>query len=735
MSKKINKYRKNRSGGKGREEKGSRSERDSQALQVAILRFLAESVVEEVPLREINRFFQDQGWPKKSVTEAIDRLFSEQLLSGSGKQNLRINPKTPVYSGVISQHPRGFGFVTPAPSSPGSPRQQKDIFIPLRGMGQAHHGDTVDVLVTKKAGKERSEGTVLRIISEAHPVIAGIVQRQDNRLIVVPDDNRFPFFVTIDDQQKDTNKGDAVIVEYRRPQQSSRAVPGRILRSLGNYRRTAVQQQLVIEKFSLNDRFSDEVLAEAENLQQPVRLEDGRLDLRDTPHITIDGEDARDFDDAIHVQKTRNGYRLFVSIADVGFFVVPGSELDQEAFKRGTSIYFPGSVLPMLPERLSNNLCSLVPDEDRLCVSAILDFDREGVVRQERFVRSVIRSRQRFTYTIVHAIAGLRDKQMRLQYKEFCLQLKWAFELAERLRSNRLASGSIDFNLPEPFFTLSAEGEVEDISQSERNSAHRLIEEFMLAANQAVARFLDNQHLPAIFRIHEPPEEIKLAPFLNFIKTLDLQLPPFTNTPGWFAQLLAICRNTKTEYIINNLSLRLMQQARYSGENKGHFGLATSHYVHFTSPIRRYPDLMIHRLLAETITKQPLSGKKTPNRKKTALQAVSLSQREREAINAEREMHDRLKAVFMEKHLGETFTVIVSMVTDSTLYVELQERCISGSIEVSFLRDDYYIFDEKHYRLFGEITGKTIQIGDSLEVELVGVDIPGKRIFFQPVVR
>jgi ribonuclease R len=735
MSKKRSKIKNSRTTGQRRHINTTPLSRQAKAGQFEVLRILSGSINDKtLSIRDIFRTLEAQGFTKSAIDDAISRLLEKQLIVRNGKQKILISNKAPVYHGQISQHPRGFGFVKTTSNPGGIPPLSSDVFIPLQAMGNGHHGDTVAVLVTEKTSRNRYEGIVLQVLAQANPVIGGVVRQQGNDLLVLPDDNRFPFFITIDKKKNKAITGQAVIVEYDRNKLAGRFVPGKIVKILGSPDRVDVQVQLVITKFALNSRFSDTAQREADRLTMPAEVETARHDLRETAHITIDGEDAKDFDDAIHVKKTRNGYRLFVSIADVSYFVTAGSELDNGAYLRGTSIYFPGHVLPMLPEKLSNDLCSLVPDQDRLCVTAILDFDRAGKLQRKEFSRSIIRSRQRFTYRTVYAIGVGKDKELRKEYSMFTRQLKWAFELAEKLRANRLAGGSIDFNLAEPFFTINPAGEVAAIAPRERNSAHQLIEEFMLAANQAVASFLaEHAQSPVLYRIHETPDLVKLEPFLAFLKTLDLKLAPFTNKPGWFAELLAGCRGSKLEYIVNNLTLRLMQQARYSTSNLGHFGLAASHYTHFTSPIRRYPDLCIHRLLLATIARNTQDKTTAASVQKSAKDAEFLSLKEREAVNAERDMHDRLKALYMNRHVGETFAVIISQVTETTIFVELQEYCVSGLIEVSLLHDDYYIFDEKRYRLFGEISGRILQIGDQLTARLMEVDQISRRLYFRPV--
>ncbi|MBW1637259.1 MAG: VacB/RNase II family 3'-5' exoribonuclease, partial [Deltaproteobacteria bacterium] len=457
-----------------------------------------------------------------------------------------------------------------------------------------------------------------------------------------------------------------------------------------------------------------------------------RTDFRHIEHITIDGETARDFDDAVCVKKSLDGFQLYVSIADVSHFIRPGSHLDKEAYVRGTSIYFPGRVIPMLPEQLSNNLCSLTPGQDRFTVTAILDFDLSGNLLKKKFVRSVIRSYHRFTYTTVKQIVMDKTPQIRLQHEQFLSQLDWARELAELLLVNRQKRGAIGFTLAEPEITLTESGEIAAISSQERNFAHQIIEEFMLAANEAVAELFTQSGINALYRVHEPPDFEKVEDFYTFSRTLDLQLPQPVNSPEWFAGVVEQCKGKKTEYLVNNLLLRTMKQAHYSPENTGHFGLASRAYTHFTSPIRRYPDLLVHRLLLQIIERNPSQPKISRKDLKLQEKGEFLSARERSAIKAEREMNDRLKVRYMKKHLGENFEGIISGVNDFAMFIELKGMAISGSIGVSELKDDYYIHDEKNYRLIGELSGTVYQVGDLIRVTLIDVDSQRNRISFIP---
>ncbi len=689
------------------------------------------SAEEPVSLTEIENYLLKAGGKAKDHVKTIDSLLQEGLISKSGKRLYTISRNAPVYEGQLIQHPKGFGFVSPVHQHGKSASFARDPFISPSAMGTAQHGDRVLIRVLRTRKDLRPEAIVLQVTAHGSDRIAGIFKKDQRTAMVFPDDLRFPFTMRIDDYNGyNPLDGDAVIVQFTREVRPARILSGKILEVLGRSDKIDTQMRLVVEKFDLPHLFNDEVQQEVATLSSLIEPEENREDLRQTAHVTIDGETAKDFDDAICVMKTRQGFRLYVSIADVSHFVAPGSAIDQEAYARGTSIYFPGRVIPMLPERLSNDLCSLVPDKDRLTVSAILDFDRSGILQSKRFTRSLICSKQRFTYTIVKQILIDKDPAVRKLYKGFLTQLKWAQELAMALQQKRRQRGSIDFNLPEPEFTLTDAGEVSAISRIERNFAHQLIEEFMLAANEAVAELATTRRAPALYRVHEKPDPGKTEEFIAFAKTLGLHLPPHEDSSAWFAKVLDTCKDSKYEYIINNLLLRSMKQAQYAAENVGHFGLASSDYTHFTSPIRRYPDLIVHRTLLHLL-ENPIQ-KKPPKTAKLSFKDAGefLSARERTAIMAERDMQERLKIHFMQNHLGDSFDAIISGVNDSALFLEIPDHCVSGSIAIERLTDDCYLLDAKNHRLFGEITAKTYRIGDMLRVTLTDIDHPRRRLNF-----
>ena len=669
---------------------------------------------------------------KKDIEAGLESLIQEKLVRKIGKREYALHKHPPLYEAILEQNPRGFGFAARCSSAVGAPALKRDPFISASRMLQARQGDRILIRVHRTRSDERPEASVIKILARGTERLAGFFVKDRTGGHVIPEDIRYPFTVTVDASQlPEVSDGDVVIVRIDEGDASYRNVHGEILEVLGPADNIDVQMQLVIEKFSIPHLFSKETEKEAASLSENIVPERGREDLRDIPHVTIDGETAKDFDDAVAVVKTKHGYRLYVSIADVSHFVQQGSAIDRDAYERGTSIYFPGRVIPMLPEKLSNNLCSLVPDCDRLALTAILTFDREGNLQDKQFTRSIIRSRQRFTYTTVRKILIDQDKETRAAHKPFLTSLKWAEELARALHQKRRLRGALGFTLPEADIELEDDGRIRSIKRAERNFAHQLIEELMLAANEAVAATFTEQQRRALYRIHEQPDPDKVQEFSVFAKTLGLQLPKVENKPHWFARVLELCSGSPKEYIVNNLLLRTMQQARYSPDNAGHFGLAASDYTHFTSPIRRYPDLMVHRELCRMLNSKG-EMENTRNKRIPLKEAGDfLSQRERTAINAEREINDRLKLLFMEKHIGDTFDAVISGVSDSFLYVELLDLFINGAVAVEDMEGDYYFYDPSHYRLTGEISRKVFQIGNLVRVTLAEVDRPRKRINFK----
>ena len=503
---------------------------------------------------------------------------------------------------------------------------------------------------------------------------------------------------------------------------------GRVAEVLGEPDDPDVEAEVILRKYGLTNSFPANVMAEVKSVPLEVVESDlhNRVDLRSRTVVTIDGETARDFDDAVCIEKTAAGYRLWVSIADVSHYVKEGSAIDAEAYERSTSVYFPDRAIPMLPEALSNGICSLNPKVDRLTMTAEIDFDNDGRPTKKSFYESVIKSAERMTYTNVKKLIDGDDAAIKSRYAHILADIKLMAELAKKLTARRFEQGSIDFDLPEPQIIIDIKGKVEDIVRSERNEAHKLIEEFMLSANRAVAEEFSRRGLPFIYRIHEPPDEESVSEFADFIATFGIKFTP--GGPKSFQEALAKFDGRPEEKLINHVLLRSMKQAVYSDDNLGHFGLAFEDYTHFTSPIRRYPDLIVHRLLKRLVKKA--YSKEEQARMEAVLPeaAVHTSSRERKAMEAEREIADLKKCQFMQDKVGDVFDGFISGVTNFGFFVELKDFFVEGLVHVSTLADDYYVFDPKRHALLGERAGRKFMLADPVKVKVAAVGLERRRI-------
>jgi ribonuclease R len=708
-------------------ERGLRPVRAGNKLADRIIGFL-HGQGGETDLKEIAGALAVTRGLRKEIEEMLDDLCHHQLVQKIGKKRFRLQPQHFV-TATLTVNPRGFGFA--APDGRDAHRTEgRDVFVPGREMGTALHGDQVLLQITGSSRGGRFEGRVVHVLSRAVRQLAGIYREGHGGGFVTPDDERYPFTVAIAPERAGTARdGDAVLVEMLDFGLEGGQASGAVKQVLGDPDSLKVQMQMVISKFGLPAEFAGPAVAEADRCSDAVALTADRTDLRDILHITIDGETARDFDDAVAVLKTKKGFRLYVSIADVSHYVKPGSSLDRDAWERGTSVYFPNGVVPMLPERLSNNLCSLMPEVDRYAFTAILDFDRSGKRQKIAFVKSVIRSRYRMTYNQVRQILVDKDPMVRRQYKPLLTPVRWMAELGAELEKRRISRGSMGFEIPEPYVEFGPDETIRAIKLRERNQAHKIIEEFMLAANEAVAETFAGRNCPALYRIHQSPDPLKVAEFAEFMQSMGYEVPREREnlSSKWFNRLITQTRGTPREYLISNLILRVMQQARYAPDNIGHFGLAAEYYTHFTSPIRRYPDLLVHRALQGLLGP---AGKKPAPAVDLAEAGEFLSKRERVAVDAEREMLDRLKVRYLEDKVGEDFAGIISGISSFGLFVELTQTMISGAVSMADLPRGGYEFLEKRHTLLGRLTGKSYQVGDLVTVRLASVDKRARRINF-----
>ncbi len=688
-----------------------------------ILDFMRERAERPLSFREIVRAFDVRKEERDRFKKLLRDLVKEGTLIKIRGGRYGLPAKMNLVTGEISCHPDGFGFV--APEEGGT-----DVFINPRRLAGAMHGDTVVARVEGVKPGGRREGKIIRIIKRAHKEVVGRFERAKGFGVVIPSDQRVLSAIII--PPKDTGyaeDGKIVVAEITRWPQKNMAAAGRITEVIGDPEEPDVEAEVILKKFGLPSRFPAHAAAEARGVAREVSESEikGRTDLRGFTTLTIDGESAKDFDDAVSIERTEKGYRLRVSIADVSHYVKEGSHLDAEAYERGTSVYFPDRCIPMLPEALSNGICSLNPKVDRLTFTAEMEFDGRGHVVNKRFYESAIKSAERMTYTKVKKLIEGEDAELARQYAHILEDIRVMAELAEKLTILRVEAGSIDFDLPEPQIIIDIEGKVEDIVRSERNVAHRLIEEFMLAANKAVAGEFESRGLPFLYRVHDEPDPESIADFTEFIHGFGLHYRP-EGGPKSFQKVLKMVEGKPEEKLINHVLLRSMKQAVYSEENIGHFGLAFDTYTHFTSPIRRYPDLVVHRLLKLLVHGR--YKKEEKERMEAELPAIAshTSARERKAMEAEREIVDLKKAQFMKDKVGETFDGFISGVTSFGLFVEMKEYFVEGLVHISNIPDDYYTFDEKRHSLIGGNTKRVFRLGDGARVTITRVDLERRRI-------
>lgn len=633
-----------------------------------------------------------------------------------------------IMEGTFIGHYKGFGFVEVE-------GQEQDIFIPENDTGSAMHQDKVQILVRNghKEGK-RQEGVVLKVLERGMPSIVGTYQSSRDYGFVISDNPKFSKDIFISRKNSMGAKdGDKVVAEITDYGSRNRKPEGKITEVLGNLRSPGTDILAIVKSFNIPSVFPDKVLRQADRVPDHVQEADldGRLDLRDLVTVTIDGEDAKDLDDAISLTKEDGIYHLGVHIADVSNYVQGGSALDREALKRGTSVYLADRVIPMLPERLSNGICSLNQGQDRLTLSCLMDVNEKGKVISHKIAETVIRVDERMCYTDVKNILEDTDEVAKKRYEALIPMFFLMKELSGILRSRRHTRGSIDFDFPESKIILNAAGRAIDVQPYEANVATRIIEDFMLLANETVAKEYCEREIPFLYRTHENPDSDKMEKVLTFIRNQDIPVHKSHEeiTPLEVQEILNEIEGEPTEPLISRLLLRSMKQARYTTGCSGHFGLAAKHYCHFTSPIRRYPDLQIHRIIKETIRGRMNQEKKMYYAQILGDVADKTSTLERRAEEVERETVKLKKAEYMETRLGQNYEGIISGVTGWGLYVELPNT-VEGLVHISTLMDDYYQFDEEAYCLVGEKTGHTYRLGQKVTVKVSQVDLSTKSIDF-----
>ncbi|QLA18870.1 ribonuclease R [Desulfolutivibrio sulfoxidireducens] len=628
-----------------------------------------------------------------------------------------------LFVGRLEIQRSGVGYVVP------DDKRRKDLFISHKDMGDAWHGDRVAAAVTRERTGKNHEGRVARILERGQTMFpCRVVKRMGQGLFLCrPTDPRQPMSFMADYRPEGGKAVEPsvedIITVAAGEKLDYRLYSGSASELLGPQRDAGVQERLVKLNHEVPMVFPGRTLAEAEKLPEApggADFED-RTDLRDVPFVTIDGAKARDFDDAVHVEKLTRGYRLRVAIADVSHYVPEGSALDREALERGNSYYFPQSVEPMFPERLSNGLCSLNPHVPRLAMVADMTFSAKGMVREAAFYPAVIQSAARLTYAQVNRALFLDDAAEREAMAHVMPMLVTAEKLARLLHDLRLERGTLDFDLPEPEIHFNLNGEAVDIRPRVRHFGHQIVEEFMIAANEAVARYLTEQATPLLYRIHPDPDPAKLEALFTLLGNTSLA-PSLPAEPGPEALPLVLraASDTDLDYLVSRLALRTMMQASYSPRHEGHFGLASTCYCHFTSPIRRYADLVVHRALKKALAGQ---GATWTNPARLQKAADHLSRRERVAMEAEREILKRITVLFLEDKVGQVFTGVIGSLADFGFWVELKEVMAEGMVRLSTITDDYYAFFPERQELLGERTGRAFRLGQTIRVELMEANL------------
>jgi len=671
------------------------------------------------------------GLESEEQLEALRRRLRAMERDGQVIRNRKggygLVSKMDLVCGRVIGHPDGFGFLVPDEGG-------DDLFLNAREMRGVFHGDRVMARVAGIDRRGRREGSIVEVLERNTHTVVGRYFVEGGVGFVVPDNKRLVQDILVAGEEGlQADEGQIVTVEIvEQPTKRSRPL-GRIVEVLGEHMAPGMEIEIAIRSHGLPRSWPPQVEREIAVFDEevPEEAKEGREDLRHLPLVTIDGEDARDFDDAVFCRSHGKGWKLLVAIADVSSYVLPGMALDEEARERGTSVYFPERVIPMLPEVLSNGLCSLNPEVDRLCMACELSIDADGEVTGYRFFEGVMRSHARLTYTEVAAMLVEKDEAVRSRYSELLPHLEQLYALFQALRKQRERRGAMDFITTETRIVFGPGRKIEEIVPLERNEAHMLIEECMVAANVAAADFLLKHGIPALYRVHEGPTAEKLEALREFLGELGLQLEGGEKPRAWhFAKLLREIEDRPDAHLIQTVLLRSMQQAIYTPDNAGHFGLAYDAYTHFTSPIRRYPDLIVHRAIRHVLAKRKVR-EWAWSPEEMALLGEHCSMTERRADEATRDAVDWLKCEYMMDRVGDVFDGVISSVTGFGLFVELEQVYVEGLVHVTALGNDYFHFDPARHRLTGEHTRKRYRLGDRIRVKVVRVDLDERKIDFE----
>jgi ribonuclease R len=699
-----------------------------------LLQYMRDEAYKPLTVQELEEAFGiSDSSDFKEFVKALVQMEEKGLVVRTRSNRYGLPQKMNLIRGKLTGHAKGFAFVIP--DEPG----MDDIFIPPNETNTAMHGDTVLARISSESSGQRREGSIIRILERGVQQIVGTYVESKSFGFVIPDDKKFASDVFIPKSaSKGAVEGHKVVVKLTTYPEGRKSAEGEVITVLGHKNDPGVDILSVIHKHGLPMAFPDEVLKQANETPDTIDESElaNRRDLRNETIVTIDGADAKDLDDAVTVTKLENGnYKLGVHIADVSYYVKEGTPIDLEAEERATSVYLVDRVIPMIPHRLSNGICSLNPRVDRLVLSCDMEINPEGQVVKHEIFQSVIKTTERMTYFDVNKILVDKDEETRSRYESLVPMFEQMEELAQILREKRMKRGAIDFDFKESKVLVDEDSKPTDVVLRERSVAERLIEEFMLAANETVAEHFHWMEVPFIYRIHEDPKEDKLRRFFEFITNFGYIVKGTANDvhPRALQEIIEEVQGKPEEMVISTVMLRSMQQAKYDPESLGHFGLSTEFYTHFTSPIRRYPDTIVHRLIRTYLIEGKLD-ETTREKWNARLPEIAQhsSKMERRAVDAERETDELKKAEYMEDKIGEEYDGIISSVTNFGMFVELPNT-IEGLVHVSYLTDDYYRFDERHFAMIGERTGNVFRIGDEITVRVVKVNKDERSIDFEVV--
>ncbi len=697
-------------------------------IKEVLISFMTEQAYKPMNIKELSKVFDIRKGDMKEFTSLLAGMEKDGEIIKTRTEHYGIPEKMGLVIGKFQGHQRGFGFVI-------ADEERPDIFIPADNVNGAMNGDRVLAKVLKEENKgKKCEGEIARIVERSNKTIIGTYEDSKNFGFVVADDKRIAQDIFIPKAERNgAITGQIVIAEITQWPEQRRNPEGRIIEILGNKGDKGIDILTIIKKHKLPEEFPIKVEAYADNIAEEIPEGEytRRTDLRDLRMVTIDGEDAKDLDDAVSIEILANGnYRLGVHIADVTHYVKEKNPLDIEALKRATSVYLIDRVIPMLPKKLSNGVCSLNPRVDRLTLSCFMEIDKKGKTVDHEILETIIKTNERMTYTDVTKILREKDEELIKRYDYLHEDFKHMEELCAILNKKRMGRGAIDFDFAECKIILNEFGKPVEVKPYERAIANRIVEEFMLTANETVAEHMFWLNVPFVYRIHEDPDEEKLIHFSEFAHNLGYAMKWGQEIhPRMLQEVIASVKGKKEEMVLSKLLLRSMMKAKYSPECNGHFGLAAKYYCHFTSPIRRYPDLMIHRVIKEVINGGLSDGRTDKLRKEVDIAAKQSSDMERVAMEAEREVDDLKKAEYMSERIGEEFEGIVSSVTNFGLFVELPNT-IEGLVHMSSLDDDYYVFDERHLTLIGERTKKMYKLGDEVKIVVSKVDLASHEVYF-----